>query len=224
MLTCRLYGGSHVTSWPLSSMRPDVGCLEAADHPQGRRLAAARRAEEAEELAGLDLEVDVVDRHGLAEALDHVHEPDVDGGHVRSVLLRSAAADGGPGRRAPPASPRSARRHGRMRARIWAPRARCQDDGTVGAGDGSCEIRTITPACAAGFVAAHPLRRCRPVRRDGARHRRHIRPRRAVAISTQRPSDTSPRRDSTAHDRHSPRPPSSTPSAPSRSPSSGATS
>ena len=36
--------------------------LEPADHPQGRGLAAARGAEEAEELAVLDLEVDVVDR------------------------------------------------------------------------------------------------------------------------------------------------------------------
>ena len=58
--------------------------LEAADHPQGGGLAAARRAEEAEELPVLDLEVDVVDGDGVAEALDHIHEPDVDGGHGRS--------------------------------------------------------------------------------------------------------------------------------------------
>ncbi len=35
--------------------------LEAADHPEGRRLAAAGWAEEAEELALVDVEVDVVD-------------------------------------------------------------------------------------------------------------------------------------------------------------------
>ena len=34
---------------------------EAGDHPQDRGLAAARRAEEGEELAGLDRDVDMVD-------------------------------------------------------------------------------------------------------------------------------------------------------------------
>ena len=50
-------------------MRPDGRLLEAADHPQRRRLAAARRAEQAEELAVLDLEIDVVDGDGVAERL-----------------------------------------------------------------------------------------------------------------------------------------------------------
>ena len=90
MLTLRLYGGSHVTSWPWSSMRPDVGCFEAADHPEGRGLAAARRAEEAEELAVLDLEVDVVDRDLVAELLDDIDEADVD--------LRQLALSVGTGR------------------------------------------------------------------------------------------------------------------------------
>src|SRR4051794_8274434 len=49
------------------------GLLEAADHPQGRRLAAAGRAEQAEELPLLDLEVDVVDGERVPESLDHVH-------------------------------------------------------------------------------------------------------------------------------------------------------
>ena len=52
--------------------------LEAADHPQGRGLAAAGRAEEAEELAVDDLEVDVVDGEHVAERLGHLDEPDVD--------------------------------------------------------------------------------------------------------------------------------------------------
>ena len=39
--------------------------LEAGDHPQRRRLAAAARAEQREELAGLDEEVDVGDRRRL---------------------------------------------------------------------------------------------------------------------------------------------------------------
>ena len=68
-------------------MRPEVGCLEAADHPQRRRLAAARRTKEAEELPVHDLEVDVIDGHRIAEHLDHIHELDVDGGHVRCGLL-----------------------------------------------------------------------------------------------------------------------------------------
>ena len=64
-------------------MSPEVGCLEAADHPQGRRLAAAGRPEQAEELAVTNLEVDVVDGDRLAELLDHIHELDVDRRHVR---------------------------------------------------------------------------------------------------------------------------------------------
>ncbi len=59
--------------------------LEPADHPEGGRLAAAGRSEEREELAGLDLEVDVIDDHGLAVALDDIYQLDVDRGHGRSV-------------------------------------------------------------------------------------------------------------------------------------------
>ena len=62
MLTLRRYGGT-----------PAIGCageedlalgrlLEAGDHPQGRRLAAARRPEERVERAAGDREVHVVDR------------------------------------------------------------------------------------------------------------------------------------------------------------------
>ena len=43
--------------------------LEAADHPQRRGLAAARRPEQREELTGLDHEVDVVDGDEIAELL-----------------------------------------------------------------------------------------------------------------------------------------------------------
>ena len=88
--------------------------LEPADHPEGGGLSAPGRAEQAEELAGLDLQVDVVHGHGLAVALDHVHEPDVDGGHVRRYSCDRYMPRTGDtrGRRAPPASPRSACRHG----------------------------------------------------------------------------------------------------------------
>jgi hypothetical protein len=63
------------------------GLLEATDHPQRGGLPTARRAEQAEELAVLDLEVDVVDRQRIAIALDDINEPDFDG-HVRSHSWR----------------------------------------------------------------------------------------------------------------------------------------
>src|SRR5262249_2749053 len=55
--------------------------LETADHPQRRRLAAARRPEQREEAAALDLETEVVDRDDVVELLRDVDEP-----HIR--LLR----------------------------------------------------------------------------------------------------------------------------------------
>src|SRR5205823_13434274 len=47
---------------------PGVRLLEARDHAQARRLAAAARAEQREELALADRERDVVHRGNLAEA------------------------------------------------------------------------------------------------------------------------------------------------------------
>ncbi len=58
--------------------RPGGRLLEAADHAQGGRLAAAGRAEHREELAALDLQREVVDRDDLVEALRDVVEPNVD--------------------------------------------------------------------------------------------------------------------------------------------------
>ncbi len=51
--------------------------LEAADHPQRRRLAAARRAEQRVEGAALDRERELVDGGHLAEALGDALEVDV---------------------------------------------------------------------------------------------------------------------------------------------------
>jgi hypothetical protein len=51
--------------------------VEAGDHPQRRRLAAAGRAEQREELAGLHLEVDVIDRDEVAVSLRHAAQDDV---------------------------------------------------------------------------------------------------------------------------------------------------
>ena len=55
---------------------PLRGALEPGDHPQRRGLPAARRAEEREELAGSDLQIDAVDRGEVAEAFhefDQLH-------------------------------------------------------------------------------------------------------------------------------------------------------
>ena len=76
MLTSRSYGGEP-RDVPSAEQDPaGVGLLEAGDHAQQRRLARARRPEQREELAGLDGEVQGVDRHEVAEALaqiDDVH-------------------------------------------------------------------------------------------------------------------------------------------------------
>ena len=55
------------------------GLLEPADHPQRRGLAAAGWAEEGEELTVLDVERDVVHGGHIAELLDYLDEPDVNG-------------------------------------------------------------------------------------------------------------------------------------------------
>ena len=49
--------------------RPLGWLLEAGDHPQSRGLAAARRADDREELAALDFEVEGADRLQVAEPL-----------------------------------------------------------------------------------------------------------------------------------------------------------
>ena len=48
----RWLAGVPVTSSPPKRMLPGVGPLEAGDHPQRRRLAAAGWAEQRQELAG----------------------------------------------------------------------------------------------------------------------------------------------------------------------------
>ena len=49
-----------------------VGHVEAGDHAQQRGLAATRRTEKGEELAGLDADADVVDRGEIAETAGDV--------------------------------------------------------------------------------------------------------------------------------------------------------
>ena len=57
-------------------MRPLADPLQPGDHPQRGRLAAAGRADEDEELAVRDLELEVVDGARAAEGLRHVVEDD----------------------------------------------------------------------------------------------------------------------------------------------------
>jgi hypothetical protein len=53
--------------------------LEAGDHAQGRRLAAAGGAEQREELAALYVEIERVDRRDVPEALRDALKPDARG-------------------------------------------------------------------------------------------------------------------------------------------------
>src|SRR6185437_10951606 len=56
--------------------RARVRLLEARDHAQGRRLARAGWAEQREELAGCDVEVEVLDRDDVAEDLADAAQAD----------------------------------------------------------------------------------------------------------------------------------------------------
>ena len=58
MLVGRRSGPRRVTSRPSISTRAGRRRDEAADHAQQRGLAAARRAEDGEEVAALDVEVE----------------------------------------------------------------------------------------------------------------------------------------------------------------------
>ena len=58
----RSFGGTSVTSRSPMRMRPVVDLFEAGEHAQGRGLAATGGADQNEELAVGDLEVELVDR------------------------------------------------------------------------------------------------------------------------------------------------------------------
>ena len=62
-------GGTSATSMPSIRILPRGRVLEPGDQPQQRGLAAARRADEDDELAVVDGEVDVGDDVDLAEGL-----------------------------------------------------------------------------------------------------------------------------------------------------------
>ena len=92
--------GVQTCALPISTLQLDgsgARLLEAADHPQGRGLAATRWAEKGKELAVGDVEGDPVDGDLIAEALGNVNQPYVDvshpSGHLHSVCV--AALDQG---------------------------------------------------------------------------------------------------------------------------------
>ena len=70
------------TSWPATRADPAARAHERAQHVDRRRLAGAVGAEEAEDLAGVHLEVDPAHRLDLVVALDEA--VDRDGGASRS--------------------------------------------------------------------------------------------------------------------------------------------
>ena len=160
---------------------PGGRLLEAADHPQGRRLAAARGPEEAEELAVLDLEIDVVDGHGVAELLDDIDESDVHDGHVRSLSSRPMGGRPGDVIRARDRPPRRARRPaaGAVRSRedmgdstgVSRKRDACRRTAR-----GLRDSHVVTASTSGGSwpaasATAPAERRALPFRRAHARHR-----------------------------------------------------
>src|SRR5207244_10777532 len=64
---------------------------EPGDGVQQRELAAARRADQADELARGDVQIDAIERDDAAELL--AHTPDLDGG-LRHARARGASAAG----------------------------------------------------------------------------------------------------------------------------------
>jgi hypothetical protein len=63
--------------------------LEPGDQPQGGRLAAARGAEEGEELAAGHLQVDAVDGGDVLEPLDQPDQPDLASAHAATPFSQT---------------------------------------------------------------------------------------------------------------------------------------
>ena len=81
----------HIVDDPLADPQLAGGdLLEAGDHPQARRLAAARRSDQDHEFAVVDLEVEVVHRQDVAIFLGDVIERD--SRHSQFLLTTRAIA------------------------------------------------------------------------------------------------------------------------------------
>ncbi len=92
MLIGRSYGGSPARSWPSSRMRPEVGVSKPASMRSSVRLAAARRAEQREDLALGDVQADMVDGQVAAEVLHDVLDLQ-EGQTVDCAGMRTHATD-----------------------------------------------------------------------------------------------------------------------------------
>ena len=97
---CRSPGrvGPAATDLPLTRRRRLVGSIRSAIKPQQRRLAATRRADQRDELAGLDREVDVDERIDLTRAcpaLNTFATSLIDDGGRRRLLGRANGCAGG---------------------------------------------------------------------------------------------------------------------------------
>ena len=75
----RWLGLRSTTSWPSMRITPELGVLEAGDHAQRRGLAAAGGAEEGDELALGDVEVEVA--HHVVGAVVLLQVRDLEEGH-----------------------------------------------------------------------------------------------------------------------------------------------
>ena len=69
----RRYMGRRVTSWPLKMTLPSLGVIWPGGHAEAGGLAGAVGAEQADDLAGVDLEVDAV--HDLAAGRRYLTSP-----------------------------------------------------------------------------------------------------------------------------------------------------
>ena len=85
----RRWVGSRVMSRPSSTTVPDAGHDEPGDHPQQRALAAARRAEQGDDLAVADVQRRAVEHGRAAEADGDVTDVE----HGRSCLADRSPAD-----------------------------------------------------------------------------------------------------------------------------------
>src|SRR5208282_1012948 len=66
-----------------------VGRLEPSDYPEQRGLARTRQPEQRDQLAGFDMQVDIVNRNELAELLGYVSELDT---HAATLIARSSCS------------------------------------------------------------------------------------------------------------------------------------
>ena len=90
----RTSSGCVATSKPATVAAPAGRCEQRAEHPHGRGLAGAVRAEEAVDLAAFDVEVDAVDGLDVAEAARQIDRFDgrvPHGGHATRGVCRTYA-------------------------------------------------------------------------------------------------------------------------------------